>query len=306
MSAGRLDAAATRALLAAHGLAPKKTWGQSFLVDVGAQERIARAARLAPGDVAIEIGAGLGALTGHLLSRAGRVIAIERDPGLVAVLRARFAGHARLEIVAGDALAFDFAAAARAAGRAPVLLGNLPYQITSPLLFRFLGAAAGGGALARAVFMVQREFAERLVARPGTRAAGRLSVMAAQLAETRVLFHVGAGAFFPAPRVTSAVVEILPRVAPVAPVRDPAMFAAVVRAAFGARRKMLRGALAMAFGPTAEAALRGGGVDGKKRAEELPVAAFAAVADALSAAGARIPAASDPDADAPENEDGVA
>jgi 16S rRNA (adenine1518-N6/adenine1519-N6)-dimethyltransferase len=288
---GGARAASPRALLARHGLRPKKSWGQNFLEDRAVCARIAAAAELRDDDVVVEIGAGTGALTRELAAAAGRVIAVERDPDLVALLRAELDAPAHVEIAALDAMDFDFAAAA---GAGPlVVVGNLPYQITSPLLFKIIAQAAGGAVVRRGVFMVQRELAERMVARPGGKDYGRLSVMVQQAAEVRLLFHVGAHAFFPRPAVTSTVFALAPRARPLAPVRDAALFAAVVRAGFGERRKMLRRALGDAFGAAAEAALAAAGIAGTRRAEELTVAELGAVADALAAVGAQAPAATE-------------
>jgi 16S rRNA (adenine1518-N6/adenine1519-N6)-dimethyltransferase len=282
-------------LLERYGLAAKKSWGQNFLVDRGVQARIVAAAALSAEDVVVEIGAGLGALTAPLLGAAGRVLAIERDPDMVRVLTGELGGRGNLEILAADALAVDFAALAARAGRPLVVLGNLPYQITTPLLFAILGAAARGQAIARAVLMVQRELAERVVAPPGGKSYGRLSVMVQQGAAVERLFHVGPGAFHPRPAVTSTVFRLVPRVAPLAPVRDEAMFAAVVRAAFGTRRKMLRRALAPAFGALVGPALAAAGIDETRRAEELAVSDFARLANALAERGAPLPGAAGED-----------
>jgi 16S rRNA (adenine1518-N6/adenine1519-N6)-dimethyltransferase len=272
-----------RALLERYGLAAKKSWGQNFLVDHRAQERIVAAAGLAPGDTALEIGAGLGALTQHLVAQAARVIAVERDPDMVQVLRGEFGARPNLEIAAMDALDVDFAA--MSGGRPLIVVGNLPYQITSPLLFAIIDAAARGQVVARAVLMVQREFAERAVAPAGSKIYGRLSVMVQQQAAVEILFHVAAGAFHPRPAVTSTVFRLTPRPQPLAPVRDEALFAAVVRAAFATRRKMLRRALAPAWGALATRALARAQIDETRRAEELDVAAFARLADAIAEEG---------------------
>jgi 16S rRNA (adenine1518-N6/adenine1519-N6)-dimethyltransferase len=276
-----------RALLARYGLAAKKSWGQNFLVDRRTQERIVAAAALGPDDAALEIGAGLGALTQHLVAAAGRVIAVERDPDMVTVLRGEFAARPNLEIAAMDALELDFAAVA--GGRPLIVIGNLPYQITTPLLFAITGAAARGQVVARAVLMVQREFAERVVAGPGSKIYGRLSVMVQQQAAVQILFHVGPGAFHPRPSVTSTVFRLVPRAQPLAPVRDERLFAAVVRAAFATRRKMLRRALAPLWGDGASRALARAEIDETRRAEELDVAAFARLADAILEEGGATP-----------------
>ena len=276
-----------RELLARRGLSPKKGLSQSFLVDPGVPARIATAARLSPDDVVVEVGAGLGSLTTHLLGRAHRIIAIERDSRLAAVLREELGARDDLVVVEGDALEFDWAAAARAAGRPLVVAGNLPYVVTSPVIFATLAAADGGRVVARALFMVQKEFAQRMLAPPGSRTYGRLSVMVQQIAEAEVLFHVGAGAFLPRPAVTSTVVRLCPRAQPLGAVRDPSLFDRVVREAFGTRRKMLRRALAPAFGAEpASSALAAAGIAGTRRAEELSVAEFARLANALADARA--------------------
>ena len=279
----RSPLATASALLARHGLSPKKSLGQNFLVDPRVQERIVATAELQAEDVVVEIGAGLGALTARLADVASRVIAIDRDAQLVAVLRTELADRPNLEIVLGDALEFDLGQAAREAGRPLVVVGNLPYVVTSPVLFATIEAAAGGQVVDRAIFMVQKEFAQRMLASPGSRTYGRLSVMVQQAAAAEILFHVGAGAFLPAPAVTSTVLRLRPRQQPLAEVVDPELFARVVREAFGTRRKMLRRALEPGFGGArAAAALEAAGIAGTRRAEELAVADFARLANALA------------------------
>ncbi len=272
----------TRDILSSRGLRAKKSWGQNFLTDKNVQERIVAAAKVEPGDVVVEIGAGCGALTRWLVEQAGQLIAIEPDPDMVALLRDELGSHANLRIEPVDALSFDFAQAARAAGRPLVVVGNLPYQITSPILFAVSEAAAGGHVIGRAVFMVQKEFAQRMLAPPGNKVYGRLSVMVQQVVEGEILFHVGPGAFHPRPAVTSSVLRLRPRPTPLAPVRDPARFAQVVKQAFGARRKMLRRALEpLAGAQGATEALAAAGIEGTRRAEELSVAEFARLSDAF-------------------------
>jgi 16S rRNA (adenine1518-N6/adenine1519-N6)-dimethyltransferase len=274
-----------RRVLARHGLGAKKSWGQNFLHDRSVLERIVAAAGASADDVVVEIGAGLGTLTGAL-ARAEppprRILAIEREPDMLSVLGAELGGEPRVELVQADALAFDFAAARAAAGRPLIVVGNLPYQISSALVMALLAAGARGD-VARAVVMVQREMAQRLVAPPGSRTYGRPSVAVAQHAEARILFHVRPGSFHPAPSVTSSVMRLVPRAAPLAPVRDPALFDAVVKQAFATRRKMLRRALAAGFPEAAvTAALAASGIAGTRRAEELAVADFARLADGFS------------------------
>jgi 16S rRNA (adenine1518-N6/adenine1519-N6)-dimethyltransferase len=274
-----------RRVLARHGLAAKKSWGQNFLHDRSVLARIVAAAAATADDVVVEIGAGLGTLTAALAQAAPaprRVLAVERDPDMQRVLAAELAGDARVEVVGADALAFDYLEASRAAGRAVVVVGNLPYQISSALVLALVGAGARGG-VARAIVMVQREMAQRIVAPPGSRTYGRLTVAVAQHAEARILFHVRPGSFHPAPAVTSSVLSLVPRATPLAPVRDPVLFEAVVKQAFATRRKMLRGALSGQFGDDAvAAAFAASGIAGTERAEQLSVADFARLANALA------------------------
>jgi 16S rRNA (adenine1518-N6/adenine1519-N6)-dimethyltransferase len=274
-----------RRVLARHGLAAKKSWGQNFLHDRAALARIVAAVGASADDVVVEIGAGLGTLTAALARATpppGRILAIERDPDMQRVLGAELAGDARVEIVAADALTFDYPAASRAAGRPLLAVGNLPYQISSALVLALVEAGTRG-AIARAVVMVQREMAQRIVAPPGSRTYGRLTVAVAQHAEARILFHVRPGSFHPAPAVISSVLSLVPRPTPLAPVHDAGLFEAVVKQAFATRRKMLRGALAGQFGEEAvTAALAAAGIAGTKRAEQLSVADFARLANALA------------------------
>jgi 16S rRNA (adenine1518-N6/adenine1519-N6)-dimethyltransferase len=280
------DSVDPRRVLARHGLAAKKSWGQNFLHDRATLARIVAAVGASADDVVVEIGAGLGTLTAALARATPaprRVLAIERDPDMQRVLDAELAGDAHVQVIAADALAFDYAAASRDAGRPVIAVGNLPYQISSALVLALVEVGARG-ALARAVVMVQREMAQRIVAPPGSRTYGRLTIAVAQHAEARILFHVRPGSFHPAPAVISSVLSLVPRAAPLAPVRDAALFEAVVKQAFATRRKMLRGALAARFGDAAvTAALAASGIAGTQRAEQLSVADFARLANALAA-----------------------
>jgi 16S rRNA (adenine1518-N6/adenine1519-N6)-dimethyltransferase len=274
-----------RRVLARHGLRAKKSWGQNFLCDRGVLARIVAALGAGADDVVVEIGAGLGTLTLALASAEPpphRIVAVEREPDMLAVLAAELADHPRVEARAADAAALDLVAEARAAGRPLRVVGNLPYQIASALVIKIVEAGRAG-ALARAVVMVQREMAQRMVAPPGSRVYGRLTVAIAQHAEARILFHVRPGSFHPAPAVTSSVVAIVPRSAPLAPTGDPALFDDVVKRTFAMRRKMLRRSLADAFGDDrAAAALATSGIAGTRRPEELAVSDFARLADALA------------------------
>jgi 16S rRNA (adenine1518-N6/adenine1519-N6)-dimethyltransferase len=281
-----------RRVLARYQLQAKKSWGQNFLCDRRVHQRIVAAAAATADDVVVEIGAGLGTLTQALAGAEPpprRVIAIERDPDMLQVLRGELGGATSVEILEQDAAEFDFGEVSRRVGRPLVVVGNLPYQLSSAIL---LAVSRAGAAVSRAVVMVQREFAQRVVAPPGNKIYGRLSVMVQQRAAARILFHVGPGAFHPPPKVTSSVLALTPRPGLLAPVRDYALFEQVVKEAFGTRRKMLRRALAPAFGAAvAERALAAAGIDGTLRAEALGVAELARLADSMLVALEAAPAA---------------
>jgi 16S rRNA (adenine1518-N6/adenine1519-N6)-dimethyltransferase len=292
-----------RALLERHGLRAKKSWGQNFLHDQRVVDRIVAAAQAGPDQVVVEIGAGLGALTRKLAAGGGRIIAVERDPDLIPILRHELQAFPRAEVVAADAMAFDFVAAAQKAGRPITVLGNLPYQITSPLLFRIVESAAAGTVIDRAVLMVQKEVADRIVARPGGKIYGRLSVMVQAVAEAQILFHVGPGAFLPQPNVTSTVFSLIPRATAKVAAGESRLFAVLVRAAFGGRRKMLRRSLEPLFGGAPlTAAFEQAQIPGTRRAEELSVDDFARLARVLLAAGATVTEVQAAQADQSEGE----
>ena len=253
-----------------HGHRPRKRFGQNFLADSGYAARIVAAIDPRPGDNIVEIGPGLGALTAALIERAERIAAIEIDRDLAARLRERFSADA-LALHEADALAFDFAAL----GAHLRVVGNLPYNISSPLLFHL---ARHDARLRDVHVMLQREVVARMTAQPTTPDYGRLTVMLqARFAVTR-LFAVPASAFRPAPKVESAVARLVP-LGPERPaLADEALFARVVAAAFGQRRKTLRNALAAIAD---ERALSDAGIDPAARGETLSVADFVRLANAL-------------------------
>jgi 16S rRNA (adenine1518-N6/adenine1519-N6)-dimethyltransferase len=271
----RTDATALRAA----GLRPKKSLGQNFLEDPRVLGRIVDLCQLPPGaPPVVEVGAGLGALTAALAGRGAHVVALERDRELCPLLRARFAETPLVEVVEGDALAADLRALHQRLGPL-TLCGNIPYNLTSPLLAWALGARE---TWVRTVFMVQREVADRLVSPPGGEAYGALTVsVGAWLTAQRALL-VSAGAFHPPPKVGSAVVVLQPR-ATVAPGVDSPAFSAVVRATFSRRRKTLRNGLKLLV-PDPDRVLDEAGVDGSLRPEVLGVAEFGRLALALEKA----------------------
>jgi len=268
-----------REVLARHGLAARKSLGQHFLNDLNLTARIAAAAGDLTGATVIEVGPGAGALTRALLATPAReVIAIERDARCLAALEELAAAYpGRLTVVEGDALEVD----APALGPAPRhVVANLPYNVATPLLLRWLGDLANSGAYAGLTLMFQREVAERLAAVPRTKAYGRLSVITQWLCDVTLAFDVARAAFTPPPKVVSTVVRLVPRAAPLAPANF-ATLERVTAAAFGQRRKMLRSSLKPLGGT---ALLDAAGVPATARAEELTVAQFCALARALDAA----------------------
>lgn len=266
-----------RAVIAEYGLAARKSLGQHFLLDLNLTARIARAAGDLSGRTAIEIGPGPGGLTRALLATEARcVVAVERDRRCLAALadlQARAGG--RLQLVEGDALALDD----RTLGPAPrAIIANLPYNIATVLLVRWLERIADYESL---TLMLQREVAERLTAPPGGKAYGRLSVMTQWRARAEPVLKLPARAFTPPPKVDSTVVRLVPHPDP-EPAAWPAM-ERVAAAAFGQRRKMLRQSL-KPLGD-AEALLAAAGIAPTRRAEDLDIAAFAALARGLAERG---------------------
>jgi 16S rRNA (adenine1518-N6/adenine1519-N6)-dimethyltransferase len=255
----------------------RKRFGQHFLHDPAVIERIIAAIAPRPDEALVEIGPGQGALTDLLLAASGSLDVIEIDRDLAAALRAKYAGQERIRVHEGDALEFDFAALAGGRGQQLRVVGNLPYNISTPLLFRLLEA---GAALRDMHFMLQKEVVDRIVAAPGNRQYGRLGVMLAPRARATRLLDVGPGAFRPPPRVWSALVRLEMQPDPPDWATLP-QFATVVAAAFGQRRKTLRNALS---GLLSAAQIGAAGIDPGARAETLAAADFGRLALAVAAA----------------------
>jgi len=267
-----------REVIRKHGLTPRKSLGQNFLFDLNLTARIARAAEPLENVTIVEIGPGPGGLTRALLALgARRVIAIERDQRAVAALAeivARYPG--RLDIVAGDALAID--PREQLGPERARVVANLPYNIATPLLVGWLTAEPWPPWYDSLVLMFQREVAERIVAAPGSKSYGRLSVLAGWRTEAKILFDVARSAFVPPPKVTSSVIRLTPKQVPAQ--CDAVALQRVTEAAFGQRRKMLRSSLASAFASPGEV-LEKLGIPPTARAEELSVAEFVRLAEAL-------------------------
>ena len=275
-----------RMLLSAHDLKPRKQLGQNFLAQPATARMIVERARIGPEDRVLEIGPGLGALTLPLAEAAGSVVAVEKDAGLVPLLRQALAaaGHARVAVREADILGCDLAAIAREAGGPLTVVGNLPYNISSQVVVQLIAARRN---VTRAVLMFQRELAARLVAPPGGRDYGRITAMLSYCASVQRLAVVGAAAFYPAPQVDSEVVAIRFDPDRPYPPHDERHLFRVIAAAFGQRRKTLRNALASGglglAADAAEEALRKAGIDPRRRAETVSPSEFVALEVALHA-----------------------
>ncbi len=266
------------------GLSPKKWMGQNLLVDARYLNRILDAAQVRAGEDIVEIGAGMGMLTGGLLAKGARVHALEVDAGFFRVLSEKFAAKTVVNLIHADALKYDFRGLAAQVGKLRVV-ANLPYSISSRLIFMFHDNRDIFSSLS---ILLQREVADRLTAEPSTKEYGVLTVLLGTSALVEILFHIPGRAFYPVPDVTSAFVRITFPETPPVPVEDPRLFNRLVKASFASRRKTLRNNLlnSAALGATwdivAEAA-RDAGIDLGRRAEDLSPKEFARLADAIHA-----------------------
>jgi 16S rRNA (adenine1518-N6/adenine1519-N6)-dimethyltransferase len=267
-----------REVIRRHELIARKSLGQNFLLDLNLTARIARAAGPLESVTVIEVGPGPGGLTRALLALgARRVIAIERDQRAIAALGEIADRYpARLEIICGDALTFD--PRPHLEGGLVRVVANLPYNIATALLVRWLTVEPWPPWYDSLILMFQREVAERIIAPPGSKTYGRLSVLAAWRAESKILFDIAPSAFVPAPKVTSSLVRLVPRISPLP--CDRRALERVTEAAFGQRRKMLRQSLKTLNADPA-ALLAEAGIDPTARAEEISLEGFVALARAL-------------------------
>jgi len=254
-----------------HGHTARKRFGQHFLTDGGVIDAIVRAIAPKPGEALIEIGPGLGAMTQPLLERCGALTVVELDRDLAARWRARQG----ITVIESDVLKVDFGALADAAGQPLRVVGNLPYNISTPILFHLLAVAPR---VLDQHFMLQKEVVDRMAAKPGNKDFGRLTVMLQWRYAIEALFDVAPEAFDPPPRVVSAIVRMRPLATP--PQLDEARLSTLVTVAFSQRRKLLRHSL----GRWLDEQGFGGSFDLQRRAEEVPVAEYVALAQALPAA----------------------
>lgn len=273
-----------RSLLERHGFRFSKKLGQNFLINPSVCPRMAEACGCTPETGVLEIGPGFGVLTRELSLRAGKVVAVELDDRLPPVLAETLAGRNNVEIVSGDCMKLDLAALLREKfGDRPVAVcANLPYYITSPILMNLLESRLPVTGI---TVMVQKEAAQRLCARPGTREAGAVTLAVQYYAQAETLFSVSRGSFMPAPNVDSAVIRLTVRREPPCAVQDEKRMFRLIRAGFGQRRKTLPNSLSAA-GFSREAilaALAASGIVPTARAEELTLEQFAALSDCLQA-----------------------
>ncbi|KPQ02892.1 16S rRNA (adenine(1518)-N(6)/adenine(1519)-N(6))-dimethyltransferase RsmA [Marinobacter sp. HL-58] len=257
-----------------HGHQARKRFGQNFLHDPGVIERIIRAINPGPDDALVEIGPGLGALTEEMLAVNPRLQVVELDRDLIPVLRTKFFNYPDFRIHEADALTFDFG---KLVDDRPLrIIGNLPYNISTPLIFHLL---AHSGVVQDMHFMLQKEVVQRMAAVPGDNNYGRLGIMTQYFCRVQPLFEVGPGAFRPAPKVESAIVRLVPHKTLPYPAKDYKLLQAVVRTAFSARRKTLRKALA---GMVSVEQLNSLGINDGLRPENLGLAEYVAIADLLA------------------------
>ena len=251
---------------------PRKRFGQHFLSDPGVIDAIVQAIDPNPGDTVVEIGPGHGAITGPLAKRAGHLHCVELDRDLAAALRRRFGDRDNVTIHEADALKFDFCAL----GDSLRIVGNLPYNISTPLLFHLIDSR---GCISDMYFMLQKEVVERMAAGPGSKAYGRLGIMLGCHLSVEALFDVGPQCFDPPPAVMSAVVRLAPLGNSQPAIDDEKLLGRLVATAFSQRRKTLRNALKTMLD---DAELRSLGIDPGKRPESIPISAYVALANYIS------------------------
>ena len=267
----------TRSLLNKHGFRIKKSLGQNFLTDPVALQRIVDAAEISKDDTVIEVGTGTGILTKELAKLAKRVISFEIDKKVIAVAIDYLVGCNNVEIVDRDFLDADLTDIG-----ASKVVANVPYYITTPIIEKIVDHVRTGGRLSLAILTVQREFAERMTAKPGTKEYGSFTVFVNYHTEPEIIANIPRSSFLPQPDVSSSIIRLKIRKSPIVDVKDEELFFKVVRASFGQRRKTLRNCLISKFDVNkVDAALAAAGIDPKRRGETLSIREFAALADQL-------------------------
>lgn len=271
-------------ILRRYGIKPKKKLGQSFLVDVNAIRKIAQAARISPDDIVLEIGAGIGVLTKHIAQVARKVVAVEIDPQLVTVLQDQRGEFSNIEVCSCDILKFDFYSISNKYGSKFKVIGNVPYNISSPLIFHLL---SNRSVISDFTLMLQKEVVERLVALPGRKTYGIPSVLLQMYADMERLFDVSAACFYPSPKVDSSILRGSFRGAARVELSDEILFNRLVKASFAQRRKMLSNNLKnaeflkMISDTDLNSAFYEAGIDGKRRGETLSLLEFGRLSNIL-------------------------
>ena len=267
--------------LAQYGLTPRKRWGQHFLVDRNILNKVIRTAELEKGDVVLEIGPGMGEMTLALAHQVKKVIAVEIDRKLVKVLKEKTAGFSNIMVIEGDVLKISFEQLYRQGHQQLKVVANLPYQISTPLLFRFIESR---NLFSTLTLMLQREVAERMIASPGGKDYGPLSIFAQCVLDLSIQFYIKPSAFFPPPKVESAVVRMVWKESPFVRLEEKGWFKKVVKGCFSYRRKRLINALRHADLPLPEdleKRIEKIGVDPQRRPETLTIQEFVQLATAL-------------------------
>lgn len=264
-----------------YGLSPKKRLGQHFLVDRNLLKRVVRTAQVEKEDVVLEVGPGLGEMTLALASIAKKVIAIEIDPRLVEILKEKMAARPNVEVIKKDILKVDFSHYFHDEGQPIKVVANLPYQISTPLLFRFIELRK---AISTLTLMLQKEVAERIVAPSGGKEYGPLSIFVQLVSDVSIRFFIKPSAFFPPPKVESAVIHMVWKERPIIEPRDEAWFKKVVKGCFSYRRKTLINALkysGLSLPEEAERRMVRIGIDPRRRPETLTIQEFVRLAEIL-------------------------
>lgn len=264
-----------------YGLIPRKRLGQHFLIDRNILNKVIRTAGIEKEDVVLEVGPGLGEMTLALARHAKRVIAIEIDPKLVAILKKKMEDLPNVEVVRSDILRLNFNQFLEKEGQPIKVVANLPYQISTPLLFRFIESKE---VFATFTLTLQKEVAERMVAPPGGKDYGPLSIFTQLFLDISVRFFIKPSAFFPPPKIESAVVHMAWKEKPIIETEDDAWFKRVVRACFGYRRKMLINALKHSeinLPESVELRMERIGIDPRRRPETLTIREFVSLSEAL-------------------------
>ena len=273
-----------RILLAAHNIRPKKQMGQNFIVDPGFTEKIVKLAEILPEDIILEIGAGLGALTIPLARRAQKVFAVEKDRQIIPILNLEIlvSGLTNISIIEKDILSVDVKALVEDMGGKIVVMGNLPYNISSQILVQLVRSREG---ISRAVLMFQKELAQRITAETGCKDYGRLTVMLRYCSDIKKLFNAKASLFFPKPKVDSQILELKFKKKIEYEATDEQFLFKVIKSGFGNRRKTLKNALSASDlnidSNTATMVLEKSGIDPIRRAETLTVEEFVRLSNTL-------------------------